>query len=233
LEASVRQGLAAHPHILECAAVSVDAVQDQAGIVTLGGRVVHEGQRTEIRSSVQSIVGVTEVKDTFRIIPRPFCEVLDILEPLYKQAADQGRGLVTQLNTPGDNPVYFGGESLIISGQTPPTFPGYVYVDYYTTDQMVAHLFPEQNPGPSLEPNTTFTVGQPKEHPAAWIIQPPFGLELVTVIASKVPLFTVPRNGSEPAGAYINELRQALSPRRAQADVAATYYIIITRPAEQ
>jgi type VI secretion system protein ImpK len=206
----------------------------QAGVVELRGRVMSEEQRANIRRTVQNIQGVTTVTDSaLQMIPAPFCEVLDILEPINKQAADQGIGLVTQLNKPGNNPVYFGEESLIISGKAPAKFPSYLYVDYYTTDQMVAHLFPEKGIRESFEPSKAFTVGKPKDQPGAWIILPPFGLELVTVIASKVPLFAVPRSDSEPAGAYIKELRQVLSPRMAQADVAATYHIIITRPAGQ
>lgn len=225
---AIRQRLSPLP---PCANITVGL---RAGIVELGGRVMSEEQRANIRRTVQNIQGVTSVTDhALRMIPAPFCEVLDILEPINKQATDQGIGLVAQLNKSGNTPVYSGGESLIVSGKAPAKFPSYLYVDYYTTDQMVAHLFPEKGIVESFESNRAFTVGKPKEHPDAWIILPPFGLELVTVIASKAPLFAAPRNVSEPAGAYINELRKVLAPRSSQAEVAATYYIITTRPAGQ
>ena len=214
-----------------CANITVGL---QAGVVELGGRVMSEEQRANIRRTVQNIQGVTTVTDSaLRIIPAPFCEVLDILEPINKQTVDQGLGLVVQLNKPGTNPVYFDGENLIISGKTPIKFPSYIYIDYYTTDRMVAHIFPEQGIVQSFDPNKTFTIGQPKDQQLPWTIQQPFGLELVTVIASKVQLFPASRQPVEQAGSYINALRQALSPRSSQAEVAATYFIITTRPAGQ
>jgi type VI secretion system protein ImpK len=208
----------------QCARVSVGL--PAGGVVELGGRVTGEAQRSDIRRVVQEVKGVTQVNEALQIIPPPFCEVLDLLEPIKKSGEDQGVGFVAQLNKTGDLLVYYSGENLVITGKTPSKFESYIYVDYYTTDGMVAHLLPDLH-GETMNrfgPNRSLTLGQ-----ASWVIRPPFGLELMTVMASKTALFAAPR-GDEPAEAYLHELRQVLPKEASKAEVAATFHVITTRP---
>jgi hypothetical protein len=155
--------------------------------------------------------------------------VLELLEPVKKQAEAQGIDLVTWLNKAGNIPEYYDGESLVITGKTPTQFASYLYVDDYSVDGMVSHLFP--NPAETmnrLESNQSLAVGQP-DGPRLWRINAdPPGLELITVIASKTPLFSVLRN-YEPAELYLNELRQALSKEGVRPDVAATFHFVRTK----
>ena len=209
----------------QCARVSVGL---QAGVVDLGGRVASTGQGADIRKIVEGVKGVTQVKEKFEIIPRPFCSVLEILEPIKKQAEDRGIDLVASLNKAGNIPDYYDKESLVITGKTPTKFGSYVYVDYYGADGNVGHLFP--NPAETtnrLESNRWLAVGQPNGPRPFFINADPPGLELITVIASKTQLFSGLRN-DEPAEAYLNELRQALSKESVKPDVTATFHFIRT-----
>ena len=143
----------------QCARVSVSL---QAGIVDLGGRVASASQGADIRKIVESVQGVTQVKEKFDIIPRPFCAVLDLLEPIKKQAEDRGIDLVTSLNKAGNLPDYYDKESLVIRGKTPTQFNSYVYVDYYSADGMVGHLLPNPKETTNrLGSNRSLAVGQP------------------------------------------------------------------------
>jgi type VI secretion system protein ImpK len=210
-----------------CARVSVDV---QAGVVELGGRVASASQGAEIRKIVESFQGVTQVKEKFDIIPSPFCAVLDLLEPIKKQAEARGIDLVTSLNKAGNLPEYNDKESLVIRGKTPTQFNSYVYVDYYGADGMAGHLYP--NPAETtnpLEPNRPLAVGQPNGPRPFLINANPPGLELITVIASKTPLFSGVRD-VEPAESYLKELSQALSKAKVKPDVAATFHFIRTKP---
>jgi hypothetical protein len=211
----------------QCARVSVNL---QAGLVELGGLVTSTSQGAEIRKIVESVKGVTQVKGTekFEIMPRPFCAVLDLLEPVKKQAEDRGIDLVTGLNKAGHIPDYYDAEPFLITGKTPTKFNSYVYVDYYAADGNVGHLLPSSFQKTNrLTSNQSFAV--PDGSYEKLMSAQPAGLELITVIASKMPLFSMVRN-DEPAESYLKELRQALSKENVRPDVTATFHFIRTRP---
>jgi hypothetical protein len=192
-------------------------------------------QLARLRGVVQSLRGITYINDTsVRIVEAPFCEVMDLLEPLQKHAAAHDFGLKVRLvNKEGKKlPVYVQGENLIIEVTTPAQFASFVYVDYYSTDGKVQHLFPTLLDALNfLPPRSVYTVGQPDgQHDLKPL--PPFGRELIAVMATKQPLvFTpkVPRYDPEPAGLYLDQLRQAFPHDLAQAEIAAIFYTIETR----
>jgi len=218
--------------VRQCADISVEV--DRC-VVRLQGRIESPEQLTRLRGVVQSIRGITYINDTsVRIVEAPFCEVMDLLEPLQKYAETHNFGLKVRLvNKEGKkSPVYVQGENLIIEVTTPAQFESFVYVDYYSTDGQVQHLFPTlQDPINFLPPRSVYTVGQPDgQHDLKPL--PPFGRELIAVMAIKQPLvFTpkVPRYDPEPAGWYLDQLRQALPRDLSQAEIAATFYTIETR----
>ena len=231
IETQIRQDPAAQ----QCADLSVEV--DRC-VVKLQGRIESEENRIRLRSMVQNIRGITYVNDTLmRIVEAPFCEVLDILEPVQKHAETHDFGLKVRLvNKEGkQSPVYVQGENLIIEVTTPAQFDSFVYVDYYSTDGQVQHLFPNIKEALNfLPPRSVYTVGQPDGQHWEWKPLPPFGRELITVLATKQPLvFTpkIPRYDPEPARSYLDQLRQALPHDLSQAEIASTFYIIETRKA--
>ena len=213
----------------QCARVSVNL---QAGLVELGGLVTSTSQGAEIRKIVEGVKGVTQVKGTekFEIMPRPFCAVLDLLEPVKKQAEDRGIALVTSLNKEGNVPDYYHQENLVVTVKTPTKFESYVYVDYYAADGMVGHLFPNPDTKTNrLESNRSLAVGQLNSPSPFFIYAQPAGLELITVIASKMPLLPMGVRNDEPAESYLKDLRQALSKESVQTDITATFHFIRTK----
>ena len=230
LEEKAKQWLDTHTEILPCAKVFVASANGQTGVVTLAGRVVNQAQSATVREGIRNIQGVTQVNDTFQIISRPFCDILDLLDPFKKRGEEQSFGLLANLNKQGSPPVYLDSENFVIDIKTPTKFDSYVYVDYYSTDEMVGHLFP--NPKETINrfgTNRSLTVGQPNG-PQPWLITPPFGQDLVTVIASKTQLFSTPRpEPGERAEVYIEALRQVLPKDVSKSEVAATFYFIKTQ----
>jgi type IV/VI secretion system ImpK/VasF family protein len=222
-----KQWLDSHPESLACAKVT--SVGIQGSVVSLGGRVASEAQAAEIRQGVQSLERGVQVKDAFQIIPRPFCEVLDLLEPFKQRNEDASFGLTASLNKQGDPPLYFHNEKFTVEGKTPGKFASYVYIDYYSSDDTVGHLFPSaQQTSNRFGPSSSYTAGEVNGR-YLWEILPPFGRDLVTVIASKTPLFSRPRPDSEPAGTYLKDLRQGLPRDVSTAETAATFYFIRTQ----
>jgi hypothetical protein len=205
-------------------------------VVKLQGRIESEENRARLRSVVQNIRGITYVNDALiRIVEAPFCEVLDILEPVQKHAETHDFGLKVRLvNKEGKkSPVYVQGENLIIEVTTPAKFESFVYVDYYSTDGQVQHLFPNIKEALNfLPPHSVYTVGQPDDKHVEWKPLPPFGRELISVIATKQPLvFTpkAPRYDPESARSYLDQLHQAIPRDLSQAEIAAIFYPIETR----
>ena len=229
IEAQLRQDPAAQ----QCADLSVEV--DRC-VVKLQGRIESEENRARLRGVVQNIRGITYVNDTLmRIVEAPFCEVLDILEPVQKHAEARNFGLKVRLVNKEDKKslVYVQGENLIIEVTTPAQLESFVYVDYYSTDGQVQHLFPNIKEALNfLPPRSTYIVGQPDDKHVEWKPLPPFGRELITVIATKQPLvFTpkAPRYDPESARSYLDQLHQAIPRDLAQAEIAATFYPIETR----
>jgi type IV/VI secretion system ImpK/VasF family protein len=220
----VTQMLAEQP----CAQVAVSV---EGCTVTLTGRVASEEQQTQIRHVVQSIASSARVDDALHLLPRPFCEVLALLEPVQARADAHALGFAARPNKISAPLVYTEGEDLLIEVSTPAQFASYIYVDFYDNDGRVHYLFfnPELNrPFPA---QSVHTLGH-ADGQSAWEIGPPYGRGLVTVIASKTPLVfppLEPRDDPGSAALYLARLRQALPQEVAPAEVAATFFFLETQ----
>jgi hypothetical protein len=216
----------------------VSTIEVQGKVVSLSGRVANDAQRTNIRHGVQNLERGIQVKDMFQTIQQPLCAVLDLLEPVKKLSEDQASGVGAGLNKQGNdplygNPIYVEGENTIIDVWTPAKFDSYIYIDYFMANGKVFHLFPDPKESSRVfPPNQKLTVGDSSDpRGLLWEIQEPFGLELVAVIASKSKLFSHPRSeDAESTADYIAELRQAIPRNASDAQIAATFYLITTRP---
>ena len=188
-------------------------------------------QGADIRKIVESVQGVTQVKEKFEIIPRPFCAVLDLLEPIKKQAEDRGIDLVTSLNKAGNIPDYYDKESSGHHGENTNT------VQQLCLCRLLRCRRHGWSPLSKLRlrgrivwsPTGRLLSANPMVPGHFLLVPNPPGLELITVIASKTPLFSGVRN-DEPAESYLKELRQALSKENVKPDVTATFHFIRTKP---
>ena len=214
----------------QCARVSATL---DGRVVELKGVVKSDAQGAIIRKTVEGIEGVERVKGTLRLIPSYFCDVFALLDPIKKAGEDQGLGLTASLSNPGEIPVYKSGDYLVVTGTVPTRFESYVYIDYYNIDSQVWHLLPNtQEKGNRRDRGQSFTVGN-KDGPNAWIIGgDQFGIELVTVLVSKTPLFLRPRGEDELAMTYLKELRQTLSRVAPAGEVAAMLLLMETSPVQ-
>jgi type IV/VI secretion system ImpK/VasF family protein len=161
-------------------------------------------------------------------VPEPLCAVIKLLEPLKQRGEGQDLGLRMYLNKSDSVPSYVARDDLAIRVHTPSKFDSFVYVDYYSADGTVVHLFPTpqeamQHFGRSQELTVKQLNGQPLE------IQAPFGIELITVVASQTRLFLKPRAGAEDREAYVNALRQALLQEEVKTTITATFSLLTTR----
>jgi len=190
--------------------------------------VQSEEQRQQIYKAVRGVPNVTEVRDSFKLVPRPFCEVIALLEPI-KQKVQAAGGGVDIRPSKGCETTYYLEEKL--TTEVSATRPlQYVYVDYYVADrEYVAHMIPHpEQPNNFYKDANSFTIGETSSK-KQWTILEPLGTELITVISSSRPLFQSPRIvGAEPATTYIEELRNALSREAVSGEVTASYCFINT-----
>jgi len=154
--------------------------------------------------------------------------VIKLLEPLKQRGEGQELGLLMRLNKSDSVPSYVARDDLAVLIQTPSKFDSFVYVDYYSADGTVVHLFP--TPPEAMHRvgrSQALTVHQLNGRPLE--IQAPFGIELVTVVASQTQLFLNPRAGAEESAAYVNALRQVLIQEEAKTTITATFSLLTTR----
>lgn len=228
-------------HSFECAQIVIASID--RGVVKLNGHVESDEQPGLLKQKVGTVRGVKDVNvDGVNIIPRPFCEVMETLGPLRSSNKNDGfqlelrtsKGCETEARLPV---VYHNQEDLVVDVTARKPL-NYVYVDYYFADQdRVAHMFPKPH-GPESVVNAQALTIPDATDKSTWVIQKPFGLEMVTVLSSPKPLFTPTRNVpcpsdnpkclDEPAEGYLSSLRPVLRPDAPDAGVSAAYCFIRT-----
>jgi hypothetical protein len=99
------------------------------------------------------------------------------------------------------------GDTLMVDVVTP-DFQSYVTVDYFVLDGHVVHLLPNaaarENVAP---PRYTATIGSLGN----WVIGPPFGTEMLVLVATPVPLFDAVRPDAEDRTVYLRALDERLA----------------------
>ena len=208
-----------------CSEITVN-YQDKTGTVVLAGHVDSEAQREEVVQSVKSVPETVEVRDTMTLLPRPFCAVVALLRPLQGHGNQGGANLRVRLQK-GCDTVYRAGENMLFTIDADKPL-AHVYLDYYVADrETVGHLFPGGADGDTSVPTASLSVGGPSST-KQWAVEPPFGMELITVISSPKPLFPSPPAGNEKADAYIDALRAALPDEGSSTALTAAYCFITT-----
>ena len=127
----------------------------------------------------------------------------------------------------GGSTVYSAGERLVVHVVAEST--AYLQVDYYQADGQVVHLLPNPLDTNLVVAGQTFSLGQP-ESSFQFNITPPFGAEMLMVIASQRPF--IPQRGApniEPADAYMARLQQNLNEVRSHGKVAVASLDLLTQ----
>lgn len=210
-----------------CSELSATVDGDNAVAVT--GFVAKPEEIEQVRRDIAAIDGVERSQVDVKVRIWPHCEVIALLNPYRERNLNQRMGLQVTPTT-GHSDRFINGERITVQLQQA-NYDGYLYVDYYTVEGQVAHLYPN-----ALEPDSRrllragerFNVG---ESGRTWTIGPPFGQELITVIASPVPLLDAERPEIElDARDYLALLREKLAAGPGEAKLAAHYLIMQTEP---
>jgi type IV/VI secretion system ImpK/VasF family protein len=223
--APVQAALAAFP----CSDLSVSADEDK-GTVKVDGYVSRADDIAAVRQRVEAVEGVESAEVNVMLRIWPHCEVVDILKD-YKARNDDGQYGLTVSPFTGHSERFIEGEKITVK-VTEANYEGYLYVDYYTVTGDVAHIFPhpqESESGRTFGSSEQLTIG---EEGRGWVVCPPLGQELITVISSPTPLYTEALVEAEAAKDYLPKLRQMLEANRGNARLAAAYLFMQTEPAD-
>jgi hypothetical protein len=190
---------------MPCARAQLQGDQGARGI-RLFGHVGSTGERNRILGAMREALGGGAVDATaLNVVPRPHCDVLSMVADADLRAdapaASRKAGGVHKRFHAGDV-VHF--------DVTAPSFPSYIYVDYFDRAGNVLHLRPYRRAIPDrVPPAATVTIG--KGGPFRLRASPPYGTDLALVVASRTPLFDGVRPRREDAAAYLRDLKAALA----------------------
>lgn len=218
----LERSAAAKVDSLECAHVDVAIGLNR--IVDVDGYVSSDADREQMLASLDQTFGVARVEGDVEVRPWPFCEALDVVRPYTQQNADANSGLSLDI-TASDN-VLKDGEPLVLTITTPKS-PSFLYVDYYQRSGEVLHVLHTVATASPLEADQTLEIDTGFEGAE------PYGQELLTIIASPVPLLPEPSLGVEDAEAYLNALRGRLDEQNDAANhdsITAFSLFIRTKP---
>ncbi len=221
----MQQQLASFP----CSDLSVSADEDK-GTVKVDGYVSRADDIAAVKQRVDGVEGVKSSEVNVQLRIWPHCEVVKILAQYKARNSDSGYGLTITPST-GHSDRFLEGENVIVKLHNA-NYDGYLYVDYFTVNGDVAHIYPnagEPDSGRLIQSAEQFEVGATPSK--TWTVSAPFGQELITVIASPTPLYPEALPEIQTAEEYLPKMRQMLDANRGNAKLAATYLFMQTEPA--
>lgn len=190
-----------------CAVLRAEPGAD--GIVRVRGFVPRPEDIDQVQQEVTRLAGTAPTQVQLQWRPWPYCEVADILQP-HQLRNEQSRHRLA-LRAPGTQQgILREGDSVSLQVQAP-AHEGIMWVDFYTADGAVLHLHAQGQRRVPFSPGQQLAFGE--DLPSSWLVSPPFGPVLVTVIALPTlqpPAVTEPAP-YELASDYLLRLRATLA----------------------
>jgi len=202
------------------------------GNLSISGFVSSREDLDKVGLEMSRLEGVTSFSEDLAVHPRPFCEMLVMLQQY--QSPDILLSLQTRLELNNPDRRYKRGDFLVVSATVGSAFDGYLYIDYLDSDGTVVHMLPSpkrlQN---DVYASQKVVVGAEGPDPRGYFsyeIEPPYGPGLLVAITSRQALFDTPsREHIETAHEYFPALQTALeaaTPDNSSQEVMATFQFI-------
>ncbi len=180
--ASVQKQIEARLREVRCARLDGRISADR--VVQVRGFLGSDRDLEQLRADLAAMPGVRRVDAGVALHPWPQCEVYlnfaDVLK-VRRGLAAEARGAVGR--------TFAGGDSLSIEVVTP-AYPSYLYVTYLQASGEAANLYWPLGRFPkAFPPNSKVTLGGGAGGEPVYRIGPPYGDEIIVVVASASPLF--------------------------------------------
>jgi len=210
---------------VDCAPIQVDSA---GGVLKVSGSVPDEQIRTKLLTIATRAPADQRPEIDVAVIPPPLCRSVTQIANFPHDGLANANGI--KLTLLGDK-VLTEGQPIQVEIQSQVEFPVILRVDYFTLDDQVLHMWPNQ-----FTPTTQVAAGEtrrflhrkPEGADRDWLVgSAPFGTELIVAVATPRPLNLGNRPPSEAATAYLRDLTAALRQARAtgQQTLVATTYI--------
>jgi hypothetical protein len=181
--------------------------------VRIQGYLAHSFGQPHLRNTLAALPGVARVDLALQEVDDNKCGIMGVL----------GRYWVANRTAPGSaaggasirlNPRSGNGrtdlkeDDPLMIDVTTPNYQTYLTVDYFWLGGPVVHMLPNEDERDNLAPpRHTPTIGNLRN----WTVGPPFGTEMVVLLATPVPVFDGVRPSPETGQAYLRALDQQLA----------------------
>lgn len=195
--------------------------QPDTNTLELIGHIPEDGLRGPVLSALQARMGENiRVADNLLILPRPQCGALSgIADVGLPQSTDQiTNSLLVGEDVHAREFRYTQGQQLVLD-LTGADYDAYIYVDYFDAAGQVIHLSPNSSiPLAQTPDKAALKIGAEKQgDPGLFItIGPPYGQEIAVAFAASVPLYEDDRPLVEPAGPYLDFLKERIAIARSE-----------------
>lgn len=215
---NLRDGLSAILASVPCARLQTTFIPE-TGTLELRGHIPDDALRGPVLAALSDQIGeAIRMSDQLLILPRPQCGALSgIADVGLPQSTEQlTNPRVIGENGFAQNYTYTDGQRLELD-LIAPDYDSYVYVDYFAADGSVIHLQPNDTvPVEFVAAKTPLSVGRDRgDKPSLDItVSPPFGQEIAAAFATSQPLYDGVRPLQEPAGPYLDFLKNRVTEMR-------------------
>lgn len=190
---------------LGCAPLT--AIEDAEGI-RVTGFMSSEDELNQLKTSVQAMDDVGPVAFQVVVISPSFCEILQVSLPLHERNGIESAGASIGINS---NDVMLEEGDQVVLNAIAPTFDSFVYVVYMQEDGKLINLMPSETDRDNRrQASESFSVGARDDQPS-FSVAPPYGDDLVILLASSEPLFSGPRSLTESGSNFAKDLAQSVN----------------------
>ncbi|MGI9494172.1 MAG: DUF4384 domain-containing protein [Geminicoccaceae bacterium] len=189
---------------LDCAPLT--AIEDAEGI-RVTGFVGSQQSLDQLKSSIRSLQDVGNVTFQVVVTTASFCEMLQVSLPLHERNSVEAAG--ASIGVDGSAVVLQEGDKVILQASAP-NFDNYVYIIYMQEDGKLLNLVPSRGQANNRRSaNEAFSIGNSPDQPS-FTVSPPYGDDLVMLVASSEPLFETPRPLIEEGTSFAGELKRSV-----------------------
>jgi type IV/VI secretion system ImpK/VasF family protein len=211
-------------HLQSYACADLAASVDKEGRTRVSGFVSLPDDLPRVEREVAAMPGVHSPRFDVGLRIWPHCEVFAIFKPYQARNQEKAYGLDVDAPSARNHQLREGDNVRV--HVVAPRHDSYIWVDYYTADGSVMHLNAGHAPTRLLA-GETLELG--RDIPSSWLVSPPFGSVLITVLSAPMPFSeTSDRPPFELASAYLLRLREALAASKNSERLIADFVFLET-----
>ena len=190
---------------LGCAPLT--AIEDGDSI-RVTGFIGSQDELDQLKASVSALDDMGAVDFQVVVTSSSFCDILQVSLPLHERNSIESAG--ASIGVEGNAVILQEGDRVVLRA-TAPTFDSYIYVIYLQEDGKLLNLVPSASDQDNRrKANESFSIGERADRPS-FSVAPPFGDDLVMLIAASEPLFSEPRPLTEFGSSFALDLANRVS----------------------